>query len=50
MSFEPTKDKLAVRGDRTAIERAVTNLVQNAIDHGRRRPRPAPRSRRASGR
>ncbi|TGQ56859.1 HAMP domain-containing histidine kinase [Mesorhizobium sp. M1C.F.Ca.ET.193.01.1.1] len=34
MSFEPTKDKLAVRGDRTAIERAVTNLVQNAIDHG----------------
>ncbi|WP_217571757.1 HAMP domain-containing sensor histidine kinase [Mesorhizobium sp. GbtcB19] len=34
MSFEPAKEKLIVRGDRTAIERAVTNLVQNAIDHG----------------
>lgn len=34
MSFEPAKEKLVVRGDRTAIERAVTNLVQNAIDHG----------------
>ncbi|TPK92727.1 MULTISPECIES: HAMP domain-containing sensor histidine kinase [unclassified Mesorhizobium] len=34
MSFEPAKDKLIVRGDRTAIERAVTNLIQNAIDHG----------------
>ncbi|MDX8521560.1 sensor histidine kinase [Mesorhizobium dulcispinae] len=34
MSFDPAKEKLAVRGDRTAIERAVTNLVQNAIDHG----------------
>ncbi|MDX8453179.1 HAMP domain-containing sensor histidine kinase [Mesorhizobium sp. VK9D] len=34
MSFEPASEKLIVRGDRTAIERAVTNLVQNAIDHG----------------
>ncbi|MEW6633143.1 MAG: HAMP domain-containing sensor histidine kinase [Pseudomonadota bacterium] len=34
MSFEPAREKLTVRGDRTAIERAVTNLVQNAIDHG----------------
>lgn len=34
MSFEPAREKLIVRGDRTAIERAVTNLVQNAIDHG----------------
>jgi len=34
MSFEPAKEKLIIRGDRTAIERAVTNLVQNAIDHG----------------
>jgi signal transduction histidine kinase len=34
MAFEPAKEKLIVRGDRTAIERAVTNLIQNAIDHG----------------
>jgi len=34
MAFEPVGEKLLVRGDRTAIERAVTNLVQNAIDHG----------------
>ncbi|RUU61136.1 HAMP domain-containing sensor histidine kinase [Mesorhizobium sp. M2C.T.Ca.TU.002.02.1.1] len=34
MAFEPAKEKLFVRGDRTAIERAVTNLIQNAIDHG----------------
>ncbi|MBZ9987572.1 HAMP domain-containing histidine kinase [Mesorhizobium sp. BH1-1-5] len=34
MAFEPAKETLVVRGDRTAIERAVTNLVQNAIDHG----------------
>ena len=34
MSFEPAKDQLFVTGDRTAIERAVTNLVQNAIEHG----------------
>jgi signal transduction histidine kinase len=34
MSFEPAKEQIFVTGDRTAIERAVTNLVQNAIEHG----------------
>ncbi|MEO5756666.1 MAG: HAMP domain-containing sensor histidine kinase, partial [Mesorhizobium sp.] len=34
MSFEPERETLTVAGDRTAIERAVTNLVQNAIEHG----------------
>ena len=34
MSFEPAREKLTVRGDRTAIERALMNLIQNAIDHG----------------
>ncbi|MEO5324994.1 HAMP domain-containing sensor histidine kinase [Mesorhizobium sp. CC13] len=34
MSFEPAADELSVKGDRTAIERAITNLVQNAIEHG----------------
>lgn len=34
MSFDPAADELFVNGDQTAIERAVTNLVQNAIEHG----------------
>ncbi|MGX8010420.1 sensor histidine kinase [Mesorhizobium sp. ORM8.1] len=34
MSFQPAREKLTVRGDRTAIERALMNLIQNAIDHG----------------
>lgn len=34
MSFEPTTGELFVNGDQTAIERAITNLVQNAIEHG----------------
>lgn len=34
MSFEPAADHLFVNGDLTAIERAITNLVQNAIEHG----------------
>ncbi|MEP6565662.1 MAG: ATP-binding protein [Mesorhizobium sp.] len=34
MSFEPEKETLVATGDRTAIERAVTNLIQNAIEHG----------------
>lgn len=34
MSFEPAREVLTVTADRTAIERAVTNLVQNAIEHG----------------
>lgn len=34
MSFEPAAEELFVNGDQTAIERAVTNLVQNAIEHG----------------
>ncbi|KJF74118.1 sensor histidine kinase [Agrobacterium arsenijevicii] len=34
MSFEPDGDKVVVQGDQMAIERAVTNLIQNAIDHG----------------
>lgn len=34
MSFDPESDHLFVNGDQTAIERAITNLVQNAIEHG----------------
>lgn len=34
MSFEPAPGKVVVSGDQTAIERAITNLVQNAIEHG----------------
>ncbi|MFD2056712.1 sensor histidine kinase [Mesorhizobium calcicola] len=36
MSFEPARETVFATGDRTAIERAVTNLVQNAIEHGGR--------------
>lgn len=37
MSFDPDCERLAVHGDASALERALTNLVQNAIDHGGRR-------------
>ncbi|WP_461349611.1 sensor histidine kinase [Bradyrhizobium sp. USDA 4451] len=37
MSFEQDDDAVVVTGDQTALERALTNLVQNAIDHGQRR-------------
>lgn len=34
MAFEPAVETLAATGDRASIERAVTSLVQNAIEHG----------------
>ena len=37
MSFEHEDETTVMNGDQTSIERALTNLVQNAIDHGRRR-------------
>jgi len=37
MSFEPEAERVIVQGDETALERALSNLVQNAIDHGGRR-------------
>jgi signal transduction histidine kinase len=37
VSFDPQAEHVAVLGDQTAIERALTNLVQNAIQHGGRR-------------
>jgi signal transduction histidine kinase len=37
LSFETAADRIAVRGDEGSIERALTNLVQNAIQHGGRR-------------
>lgn len=37
MSFEPEDEDITVKGDQTSLERALTNLVQNAIDHGGRR-------------
>ncbi|OJY77711.1 MULTISPECIES: HAMP domain-containing sensor histidine kinase [unclassified Rhizobium] len=36
VSFEPACDQVWVTGDQTSLERALTNLVQNAIDHGGR--------------
>lgn len=36
MSFEPEVETVPAEGDQTSIERALTNLVQNAIDHGGR--------------
>ncbi|MGO4842261.1 sensor histidine kinase, partial [Rhizobiaceae sp. 2RAB30] len=36
MSFEPEPRLALVAGDHTSLERALTNLVQNAIDHGGR--------------
>ena len=37
ISFEASAASVVVMGDDTAIERALTNLVQNAIQHGGRR-------------
>lgn len=37
MSFEHEDETIVVTGDQTSLERALTNLVQNAIDHGQRR-------------
>jgi signal transduction histidine kinase len=37
MSFEHDDETVIVTGDQTSLERALTNLVQNAIDHGERR-------------
>ncbi|WP_244497778.1 sensor histidine kinase [Mesorhizobium sp. Root695] len=34
VSFEPEGETVFASGDRTAIERSVTNLVQNPIEHG----------------
>ncbi|WP_395449221.1 sensor histidine kinase [Aminobacter sp. UC22_36] len=36
MSFEPDRGEVLIVGDQTSLERALTNLVQNAIDHGGR--------------
>ena len=36
MSFEPERGEILIMGDQTSLERALTNLVQNAIDHGGR--------------
>lgn len=38
MAFEPEGENgIMTKGDQTSLERALTNLVQNAIDHGGRR-------------
>lgn len=37
MTFEQEDEAVVVSGDHTSLERALTNLVQNAIDHGQRR-------------
>ncbi|MCA1395313.1 HAMP domain-containing sensor histidine kinase [Bradyrhizobium sp. BRP56] len=37
LSLEPATDRVETLGDRAALERALTNLVQNAIQHGGRR-------------
>ncbi len=36
MSFEAERGEILIMGDQTSLERALTNLVQNAIDHGGR--------------
>lgn len=36
ISFEPAARRIETMGDQTALERALTNLVQNAIEHGGR--------------
>lgn len=37
VTFEPEAETVIVDGDETALDRALTNLIQNAIDHGGRR-------------
>jgi len=37
LSFDAAAEPIETRGDRAALERALTNLVQNAIQHGGRR-------------
>lgn len=37
MTFDTDADNVTIEGDEGAIQRAITNLVQNAIDHGGRR-------------
>jgi signal transduction histidine kinase len=37
MAYEPEIGSVMILGDETALERALANLVQNAIDHGGRR-------------
>ncbi|QPF81976.1 HAMP domain-containing histidine kinase [Bradyrhizobium genosp. L] len=37
LSLETAAEQVATSGDRAALERALTNLVQNAIQHGGRR-------------
>lgn len=37
MTFEAEIERVVVMGDETALDRALANLVQNAIDHGGRR-------------
>jgi signal transduction histidine kinase len=34
VSFEPDSEPVVMTGDRPSLERALANLVQNAIDHG----------------
>ena len=37
VDFQPAPGEVWVEGDETALERALSNLLQNAIDHGGRR-------------
>jgi len=37
LAFETRRDPCIVRGDRGALQRALTNLLHNAIEHGNRR-------------
>ena len=37
ISFESAASRIETMGDQTALERALTNLIQNAIEHGGRR-------------
>jgi signal transduction histidine kinase len=37
LSFEAALEHVCVRGDQGSLERALTNLVQNAIEHGGRK-------------